>query len=571
VKGRTAAVPAALLVLGLAIAGRPAETPADILLTGGRVWTADAARPWAEAVAIRDGRILYVGSAAGADRYRGPGTRAAELSGRLVLPGFNDAHIHLMGGALSLERVDLIEDQTLGAVQARIRAFAAARPESPWVLGRGWLYGSLPGGLPTRQQLDAAVADRPAYMECYDGHSGWANTKALALAGITKDTKDPVNGAIVRDPVTGEPTGALKESATALVESRIPVLGAEQRYQLLLRALRLLNSQGITSVQDAGYTPAQLDADLPLLERALREGRLTVRITGSVQMAPGDVDGPIARATALARLHRGPLLRFGAVKAYVDGVIEAHTAAMLEPYSDDPSLGRGEPNWAPSALDAAVTAADGAGLQVYLHAIGDRGVRIALDAHGAATRANHREDRRGRIEHIETISPADYPRFAALGVIASMQPLHANPDQNNTDVWSRNAGPDRASRGFSWRNIEKAGGRLVFGSDWPVVTSDVMRGLYCAVERKTKEGRPPGGWRPELAVSLESALRHYTVDGAYASFEEADKGSIAVGKRADMVVLSEDLFRQPPEAILKTKIVFTVMDGAVVHQAAGFP
>jgi hypothetical protein len=553
------------LLIGLTVPGRGAQVPAELLLTGGRVWTADTERPWAEAIAIGDGRILYVGNAAGAARHRGPKTQTVALGGRLVVPGFDDSHIHLMSGALSLERVDLIEDQTLAAVQARVRAFAAAHPASPWVLGRGWLYGSFPGGLPTKQQLDAAVADRPAYMECYDGHSGWASSKALALAGITRDTKDPVGGAIVRDPATGEPTGALKEAATALVESKIPLPGAEERYQLLLRALRLLNSQGITSVQDAGYTPAQLDADLPLLERALREDQLTVRITAAVQMGPRDVDGPISRAVALAKMHTGPRLRFGSVKGFVDGVIEAHTAAMLEPYSDDPSQGMGTPNWEPAALDAAVTAADRAGLQVYLHAIGDRGVRMALDAHEAALRANGRPDRRGRIEHIETISPADYPRFRALGVIASMQPLHANPDQNNVDVWSRNIGPERASRGFSWRNIEKAGARLAFGSDWPVVTSAVTRGLYCAVARKTKEGAPPGGWLPELAVSLESALRHYTIDGAYASFEEAEKGSIAAGKRADLVVLSEDLFRQPPEAILKAKVLLTVMDGRAVY------
>jgi predicted amidohydrolase YtcJ len=543
------------------------EKPADRILTGGRIWTAEASPAWADAVAIRDGRFAAVGSAADVGRLRGPKTVVTDLKGRLVVPGFNDAHIHMTGGALSLERVDLIEDQDVASVQKRIREFAAAHPDRPWVLGRGWLYGSFPGGLPTRQQLDAVEPDRPAFMECYDGHSAWANTRALALAGITKDTKDPVNGVIVRDPATGEPTGALKESAVALVESKVPLPDPEARYALLLQAFRLLNSQGITSAQDAGYPAGDPAGDLALFARAKRDGRLTVRMTLAVRLEPGDVDRPIAEAKRLAAEHRDALLRFGTVKAYVDGVIEAHTAAMLEPYADDASFGRGMPNWEPAALNAAVVAADAAGLQVYLHAIGDRGVRMALDAHQAAKSANGPRDRRGRIEHIETIDAADYPRFADLGVIASMQPLHANPDQNNFNVWSRNAGKDRASRGFSWGNLERAKARLAFGSDWPVVTSDVFRGLYCAVTRKTRQGTPAEGWHPRLAVSLESALRHYTIDGAYASFEEAEKGSIAPGKRADLAVLSEDLFKAPPETILKTKVLLTVLDGRDVHRA----
>jgi predicted amidohydrolase YtcJ len=253
------------------------------------------------------------------------------------------------------------------------------------------------------------------------------------------------------------------------------------------------------------------------------------------------------------------------VKGYVDGVIEAHTAAMLQPYSEA-SFGLGMPNWTPDGLKGAVVAADKAGLQVYLHAIGDRGVRMALDAHEAAARTNGPRERRGRIEHIETIDPEDYPRFRALDVIASMQPLHANPDQNSAKIWAPSIGPLRASRGFSWGNLERAGARLVFGSDWPVVTSDVFRGLYCATTRKTREGTPAGGWLPEQALSLESALRHYTLDAAYASFEEREKGSIAEGKLGDLVVLSEDLFRAGPEAILRARVVLTVMDGRVVYR-----
>jgi predicted amidohydrolase YtcJ len=492
-----------------------------------------------------------------------------------VTPGFNDAHVHLSGGALSLERVDLIEDQSLEAVQGRIRAFAAANAKSEWVLGRGWLYGSFPGGLPTRQQLDTAVPDRPAYMECYDGHTGWANSKALALAGVTKDTKDPENGIVVRDPKTGEPTGALKESATSLVEKFIPLPKGEARYALVLRALTLLNSQGITSVQDAsgllgagilGAAGEAGDADIERLDRARGEGRLTVRVTASATMNPDKPQDAVAEALRMRQRFDDALLRVTAVKGFVDGVIEAHTAAMFTPYSDDASFGLGLPNWQPDALNAAVVAADKAGLQVYLHAIGDRGVRMALDAYEAAATANGKRDRRGRIEHIETSQAQDWPRFASLGVIASMQPLHANPDQNNFNVWSRNAGPDRASRAWAWRRLEEAGARLAFGSDWPVVTSDVFRGLYCATQRKTREGTPAGGWLPEYAVSLESALRHYTIDAAYASFEEAVKGSLTVGKKADLVVLSEDLLKAPPEAILKAKVLLTVMDGRIVYR-----
>lgn len=557
-----------LAAAGWILAAAPrcqAAAPADLLLLNGRVWTAEESQPWAEAVAVTADRIVYVGAAAGAAAHRGPATEVLDLGGRLVVPGFNDSHIHLMSGALSLERADLIEDATLAAVQARIQAFAAANPGRDWVLGRGWLYGAFPGGMPTRQQLDAVVPDRPAYMDCYDGHSGWANSKALALAGITRDTKDPEHGEIVRDPRTGEPTGALKESATALVKDKIPVPDAEARYPLLRQAIRLLSAQGITSLQDAGYSPKSFAADtLPLLERALREGVLDLRAIFSIVMAPGEPELAIREALRLKATDRGERLRFGTIKGFVDGVIEAKTAAMLDPY---PGGGVGLPNWDPEALKRAAIAVDAAGLQLYLHAIGDRGVRMALDAHEAALRANGPRDRRGRIEHIETIQAADWPRFKGLGVIASMQPLHANPDQNNEDVWARNAGPDRASRGFAWRPIEKAGGRLVFGSDWPVVTSDVLRGLYCATARKTKQGQPPGGWLPELAVSLDSALRHYTIDAAYASFDENVKGSLRPGKKADIVVLSEDLFAAPPEAILKAKVMLTLMDGRIVHRS----
>ena len=560
----------AVLLLSPAAAAPAPGPAADLLLTHGKVWTADPAKPRAEAVAVRDGRVVFVGSDAEAVRWKGGTTRVIDLGGRLVTPGFEDAHMHLMSGARNLERLDLTDETTLAGLQQRIRRFAEANPRSPWVVGRGWVYGSFPGGLPTREQLDAVVPDRPAYMDGYDGHTGWANSQALALAGITRETKDPVNGVIVRDPKTGEPTGALKEAAGSLVEDLVPEPDAERHYALLLKALGTLNRDGITAVQDAGWTKEEAARFLPLLERARKEGKLTVRARLTVDIAPGDPAPGIAEAVRLRKLYPDGPIVFGGVKGYVDGVVEAHTAAMLAPYSDDPSLGAGTPRWEDGALRDAVAAADREGLQVWLHAIGDRGIRMALDAYEAAAKANGPRDRRHRVEHVEAVSAADVPRFGALGVVAAMQPLHANPDQNNADVWAKNVGPERESRGFAWRLVEKEGGRIAFGSDWPVVTPDVFRGMYCAVARKTREGTPAGGWQPQLAVSVESALRHYTVDAAFAGFAEKERGSIAVGQRADLVVLSRDVLSVPPDEILKTRALLTLFGGKTVWRDPSF-
>jgi predicted amidohydrolase YtcJ len=561
---------AGALLAALAGGALAAEEAADILLLRGRVWTGEAEKPWAEAVAVGGGRILAVGRTSEVEAFRGPRTEVIHLGGRLVLPGFIDGHSHVLDGSMSLGRVDLTDLRDLSAIHGRIKEWIRAHPREPWVTGGGWAYASFPGGLPTRQQLDAVVRDRPALIESYDGHSAWANSKALALAGITKATKDPRNGVVVRDPRTGEPTGALKEAAVDLVKLKVPEPGPAEKYQGLLKGLRLLNSLGITSVQDAGLLSStdDVEGDLALFDRARREGRLSVRVSAALRVEPGRVRAGIALAKKLASLYRDPFLRVVGVKLFVDGVVEARTASMLEPYVDDTSSGL--PNWSPEALNEAVTLADGEGLQAWLHAIGDRGVRMALDAHEAALRANGRLDRRGRIEHLETVQAADFPRFKPLGVIASMQPLHANPDPNILEVWAGNVGEDRASRAWHWAAFEKAGARLAFGSDWPVVAPSVFRGLYCAVTRKTKEGTPPSGWLPEAAVSLESALRHYTIDAAYASFEEAEKGSLAPGKRADLVVVTEDLFKGAPETILRARVLLTLVDGKPVHRDPAF-
>ncbi len=552
----------ALIAVFLSLSAQ--QETADLILAHTQIWTADPAMPWADALAAKNGRIVFVGSSENAKAYRNSQTQWLELSDRLVVPGFNDSHIHLIGGALSLDRVDLIEDPDLKAIQAHIKNFAAANPKRPWVLGRGWFYSAFPDKLPTKEQLDAVVPDRPAYMDCYDGHTGWANSEALKLAGITKETKDPEDGHIVKDPKTGEPTGALKEAATQLVESKIPQPDEETTYQLLVRGSQVLNSNGITSVQDADVTLTELEKTLRLFERAKNEGKMSVRIKAAVRMQQEDFPKAVSEAINLLKTHTGDLLQFGTVKGYVDGVIESRTAAMLEPYAD--STERGSLNWDAEKLKEAVVLADRSKLQVYLHAIGDRGVRTALDAYEAALQTNGPADRRGRIEHIETVSAADYERFKALGVIASMQPLHADPNQNIFDVWAKNAGPERSTRAFSWANFEKRNVPLTFGSDWPVVTSDVFRGLYCAVTRKTKEGKPEGGWHPELAVNPENALRPYTIDAAYASFDEKKKGSLARGKLADITVLSKNFLKMKPEDILTTKVVLTILEGKIIYR-----
>jgi hypothetical protein len=541
----------------------PADEPADLVLLHGRVFTAEPEAPLAEAVAVREGRLVAVGKDAVVEALKGPATTVVDLGGRLVVPGFIDAHIHLLEGALSLDRVDLAGAPDVAQVQARIKSWSEANPRKAWVLGGGWAYSSFPGGLPTRRQLDAVVVNRPAFLDAYDGHTGWANSRALALAGITKATKDPEGGTIVRDPRTGEPTGALKESARDLVSAKVPEPSGVERYQALLKGLGLLAASGLTSVEDAGLLSGDPAADLALLDGLRKEGKLTVRVTAAIRVRPEKPADDVALAKKLAARYSDPWLRVVGVKLFVDGVVEARTAAMLEPFVGG---GTGLPNWTAEALRDAVVAADTEGLQVFLHAIGDRGVRMALDAHEAALRANGRLDRRGRIEHIENLDPQDLGRFKPLGVIASMQPLHAEPNANLLGVWAPNVGPEREARGFRWASLEAAGARLVFGSDWPVVTPDVLQGLYCAVTRKTREGAPPGGWHPEQAVSIESALRHYTLDAAFASFEQGDKGSLAAGKRADLVVLSENVLVGPPESLQKARVLLTVVDGKVVYR-----
>jgi len=530
------------------------QDTATLAIRGGRIWTGDARRPWAQAVAVSGGRILAVGSNGAIAKLVAPKTEVIDAGGRFVMPGFEDAHIHFAGGALGLYDVDLNGARTLGELQQRIAEWAKANPNEPWVQGGGWEYYVFPGHrLPTREDLDAVVNDRPALMRAYDGHTTWVNSKALELAGITKDTKYEGFGELVKDPKTGEPTGCLKERAASLVSSLLPGVTRQRRMEALERGLKLAASLGITSIQNASGTRAEA----ALYEEFLRAGKLTMRVDLSMSM--GRDPEACSKLSDLKGKYTGPVLRVAMVKFVIDGVIESHTAAMLAPYSDGADT-TGQLSWEPETYKRTVKACADAGWQVETHAIGDRGVRLALDAYEALPRKA-----RPRIEHIETIQPADLPRFAKLGVLASMMPIHADPD--TVAVWSRAVGAQRLPYSFAWGSLQRAGARLVFSSDWPASMSvDPIRGIHNAVNRRTIEGNPAGGWLPRERVSLETALRGYTTEAAYAAFQEKNRGRLSPGMMADIVILSQDLFRIPPVDIHKTKVDVTVFDGRVIYR-----
>ena len=554
--------------------------PADLLITGGRVFQAYRPRelvPYGSdlgprpvgapnALAVVGGTIAWIGRDDEALRdWRGPRTEVVDARGGLITAGFDDAHIHVVGGAQELDRVDLFQLGSVGAMGSAIGRHAAANPTDAWVLGRGWMYVPFPGGLPTRQQLDAVVPDRPAFMGCYDGHTGWANSAALRLAGIDRDTPDPWDGIIVRDPATGEATGALKEGAQRLVTRRIPVPSEADTRDAMRRTFTAMHAMGVTSVQDAWVDPAEL----PLWRTLRDDGTLGVRARLALQMRP-DRSLDEWRTTLdeyealVGDLRAGEWLDAGILKAYGDGVVEARTAAMLEPYVDDTSTGN--PKWDADTLDAFAAEADRRGWQLEIHAIGDAAIRMALDAYERAANANGPRDRRHRVEHIETVARADIPRFAQLGVVASMQPYHADPSPNQIDVWAGNIGPERAGQAWSWASILHQGAVVALGSDWPVMPFDPFIALNSAVNRQTVDGRPPGGWLPSEKLSLPEALSAYGRGSAYAAFADDRRGTLRPGADADLIVLDRDILAMGPASIIGTTVVMTVVGGRIVHR-----
>lgn len=535
----------------------------DLLIYNARVWTGESTSSFQEAIAIKGDRIAAVGSSALLLKSADARTQKIDAGGKLVMAGFDDAHIHFLSGSLLLTEVSLFDASTVDEIQKRVVAYANSHPQRTWVTGRGWLYGLSGFGdnMPRKELLDQVMPDRPVFFKAYDGHTGWANSKALALAGIDKNFKFTGYGEVLRD-ATGEPTGVLTEGAQDLIVKIIPEASREEKLNALRLGLKLAASLGITTLQNASGSPEEVT----LYEELAKQQELTTRIAAcfslSAQTSEEDIKKYIAIRDALPK---SDLLRVNTVKFMFDGVIESHTAAMLAPYADAPAES-GDVRVPVDTYQRLVTRFDKEGFQIFTHAIGDRAVRLSLDAYELAKQKNGTTDRRHRIEHIETINPADMPRFNKIGVLASMEPIHADPA--TIDIWANAIGKQRLPNSFAWASLLKAKAHLVYSSDWPAaIAIDPIRGIHVAVNRRTPDGKPAGGWIPEQKISMFEALKAYTQGGAYSSHEETSKGKLLSGYKADVIMLSENLFTIEPMSVYKSKVLLTVMNGKIVYQA----
>jgi predicted amidohydrolase YtcJ len=530
----------------------------------GRIYTGNDAQPFAEAMAIQGNKILAVGNTEEMKKLANASTQTIDLQGKLVIPGFNDAHIHFLRGAMEMQTADLNRCKTPKDAADTVLAFAQRQPEAAWVTGAGWQYTIFPDSKPTKEILDAILPDRPVFLYAYDGHSAWVNSKALALAGVDKNTVYSGFGSIVKDE-KGEPTGMLSEGAMQLVRKFLPPATRENKLKALEAGLAYAASLGITSMQNASGTIEELE----LYEDLLRRGKLTTRYAAAFSANSKTTEEDIRRFTALKKKYSdNPLLRADAIKFILDGVIESHTAVMINDYSDAGEKGRtANGNFALPLEDyqRLALAFDKAGFRLFTHAIGDRSVHEALNVYEQTEKQNGSVNSRHRIEHIEQCNPADIARFQQLHVLPSMQPIHADPA--TVAVWAKAVGKERLPYSFGWQSMLQSKATLVFGSDWPAcINLDPMHGLHVAVNRQSPNGEPPGGWIPEQKVSIKDALAAFTMGGAYSTYEEKTKGTLQPGYYADFVVLSKDLFTIDPSEIHTTKVLLTIVDGKVVYR-----
>lgn len=535
---------------------------ADLIITNARVWTGDKARSGAEAIAILGDRIVAVGSNDDANAWHGPKTKIIDAHGKLVLPGFNDSHVHFSNGGAQLEAVQLNDASSPQEFVKRIAARAKTTPKGEWILNGDWDETKWnPPALPTKELIDPITPDTPVFVSRYDGHMGLANSVALKLAGVTAATPDPPGGTIVRD-AQGNPTGALKDAAQSFVFKVIPPPSHEQRMRAIKRALSHAASVGVTSVQDMAVDYGDIAVYSELADR----GELTTRIYA----APLITDGAADQAKiGIRRAFGSPYLRIGAVKAFADGSLGSRTAYFFEPFLDQPNnRGLLSDEMQPlSKMRDWMMIADAAGIQICTHAIGDAAISAILDLYTEIEKAHGPADRRMRIEHAQHMAAKDFDRFAQLHVIASMQPYHAIDDGRWAEA---RIGHDRASRTYAFRTFLNHGVRLAFGTDWDVAPLNPMLGLYAAVTRATLDGKNPNGWFPEQKLTTTEAVEAYTMGSAYAEFQDKEKGSITPGKLADLVILSDDIFSINPVNIRDVKVLTTIVGGNIVwQQAAG--
>ena len=529
---------------------------ADLIVSNARIWTVNAQQPEAEALAIIGERIVAVGSDKQIATWRGPSTKVIDARGKRVLPGFNDAHLHFVQAGLQLDQVQLTDARSPEELAARIAAQARKQREGEWVLGGDWDEQNWnPPRLPTRELIDAATPSTPVFVNRHDGHEALANSQALKLAGITAQTKAPPGGEIVRD-VRGEPTGVLKDAAMDLVDKVVPQPTPEQRRTAAKRALAHAASLGVTSVQHMNPERGDVAAYAWLAER----GELTARIYN----APMETSWEDQARIGLRRAFGSTFLRLGAVKGYADGSLGSATAWFFESFLDAAGNGLVSAEMQDlKAFRARLIGADAAGLQLCIHAIGDQAISSVLDTFSEIEKTNGARERRWRIEHLQHVAPKDFERLERLSVVASMQPYHAIDDGQ----WAeRRIGPERAKTTYAFRTLLDRGVRLAFGTDWSVAPLNPLLGLFAAVTRETLDGKHPGGWVPEQKITLAEAVEAYTLGSAFAEFQEKDKGTLAPGKLADLVVLSADIFRIDPHALRDAKVDLTMVGGKIVFQ-----
>ncbi|HEV2299304.1 MAG TPA: amidohydrolase [Candidatus Acidoferrales bacterium] len=528
----------------------------DLVLTNGAIYTVSAAQPRAQAVAIRGEKIVAVGSDDDVKKWIGPKTRVIDLHGRFAMPGFNDAHTHLASGGMAKFKVEFEGAASLAEFQQRIRDALKNYKPGEWITGQGWDHTLWPVKVfPTRWDLDAVSKDHPMIFGRMDGHVAVANSPALQIAGITKDTQDPQGGHIMRDAKTGEPTGMLEEGpAMSLVYEKVPPASQAQRRRGIEMALAEATANGVTSIQD--YSSWE---DF-LVYRALKEeGKLPLRITEWLTFTE-----PLPKLEEERREGgtTDPWLKTGALKAFMDGSLGSRTAAMLAPYSDDPSTS-GILRMEPKQLNEMSIARDKAGFQLNFHAIGDRANRVALDAFAAVRAANGPRDRRDRVEHAQVVAPEDFARFAKLDVIASMQPCHLLDDERWT---GDRLGPEPSKGAHAWNTMRGDGVHMAFGTDYPVESINPLRGLYACATRELPGGGPPGGWEPQEKLPMTDCIYDYTAGSAYGEFEENRKGEIRPGMLADIVVFPVDITQIPPADLLKTSVDMTIAGGRIVYE-----